>query len=128
MRSSLVLVSAGLVASLFVATGLAVAGVKYDDPVQVSVSSKYAMGSLGSARNSSGTLQAIGCSVDGWVYNGNGYSAVSCSAQDSSGNYAYCYTPNSDTMARAVTGMTGDSGIYFDVRACAGRIPLEIDA
>ena len=113
MRASLIVVSAGLAALSLAAAGMAVAGAKFDDPVSINLSNKYAMGSLGSARNSSGTTQAIGCSVDGWVYNGTGYSSVSCSAQDSNGNYASCYTSNSDTMARAVTGMTGDSGIYF---------------
>lgn len=113
MRTSRVLVSAGLAAFLLAAAGVAVAGLKYDNPVTINVNYQYAMGALGSARNSSGTTQAIGYSVDGWVYNGTGYSSVSCSAQDSSGNYASCYASNNDAMARAVTGMTSDSSIYF---------------
>jgi hypothetical protein len=113
MRAPLVFVSAGLAASLLAATGMAVAGLKLDVPATININGSYAYGALGSARNSSGTYQAIGCSVDGWVYNGTGYSAVSCFAQDSSGNYASCYTSNSDTMARAVTGMTSDSYVYF---------------
>jgi hypothetical protein len=84
------------------------AGYRSTNPVYVSLSGRYAYGSLGSVRASSDVNEYIGCSL-----NSNG--AICCRAADSTAyQVPECCTSNPSTaMQTAVSSLHGDSYLYF---------------
>lgn len=78
----------------------ALAGSKSTSEVYINQTSKYAQGSLGSARNSADTNQYIGCSVT------NDY--IYCAARNAAGTWVHC-DAYSASMALTVRGI-GSSG------------------
>jgi hypothetical protein len=96
-----------LVASI---TGSALAGNRWGGTVGVSLSSRFAWGGLGGARNSTDPTQQIGCYLSG---NPTGVTG-GCSATNAQGVYAGCYLDqNSPGLMTAVQSMASDSYIFF---------------
>lgn len=80
------------------------AGSKFTSEVYINQTSKYAQGSLGSARNSADTNQYIGCSTS------NDY--VYCSARNAAGLWVHCDTYSSG-MAATAKSIDSSSHITF---------------
>lgn len=101
-----------LSASALVATvlfsGGATAGNSVDNGVYVNTYWKFFGGNLNDARNSSNSVEKIGCSVNG--SSSNSYK-VSCQATTNSGTSAACYRYNTDHLRQAVQAMTAHSYI-----------------
>jgi hypothetical protein len=91
------------------------AGVKATSPVQVNLTSRYAFGSMGSARNSVDSTQQIGCEVDvlanGIVY--GGCSAVSAASVGAGPISASCSFYNQPGFAAVAQSVSSDSFIIF---------------
>lgn len=83
---------------------VALAGSKATNEVWISLTSKYAEGSLGSARNSADSTQYIGCSVT------NDY--VYCSARNSAGTWIHCDVYSS-AIALTARGIGSSGFISF---------------
>ncbi len=79
------------------------------DTEQVSRTSNWGRGSLGSARNSSDNNQSIGCSMGAYS---SGTVFATCHATDSSGTTTFCYTYE-PSVVRAVATMSDESEIYL---------------
>ncbi len=94
------------VAALLLGAVWAHAGARSTNEVYVGPGS--ASGSLGSARNSTGTKQYIGCALDAYT----GSASVYCMAQNSVGAYGSCYS-SSSRMIAALNTLNGDSNLYF---------------
>ena len=82
----------------------ALAGTKAISEVSINTTSKYAQGSLGSARNSADSNQYIGCSVT------NDY--VYCSARNAAGTWVHCDVYSS-AMALTARGIGSSGHIQF---------------
>jgi hypothetical protein len=81
----------------------------------------YALGAMGSARNSGDGNQYIGCLVDG--YDNNTYSGA-CYALNAAGTQsANCYTTN-PTVLNAIRSISGGTRIYFKWQASTGICTL----
>jgi hypothetical protein len=92
--------------------GTAAAGAKTKAPVWIQSDGLQASGSPGSARNSTDTVQQIGCTVMG--YSNEGAINVSCHAVDSTGRQAGCYTQYpTQVMLDAVRAISDSSWIWF---------------
>lgn len=77
--------------------------------VIVNPQGKFALGSLGTVRNSRDKVQGIGC-----AFRGGGGSAGSCWARDAAGVYGTCHFFDSPDMTAALTMVNGDSHIRFE--------------
>jgi hypothetical protein len=88
-----------------------VAWAGHKSPGPVVVTSSGAHGSLGTARNSTDTIQYIACTIN--VYSGSS-PYVSCFANEASTGYAYvsCYSYDAN-LVNAARAITGDSYIQF---------------
>lgn len=109
VRSAVVVLGLLLAASAF-------AGVRYDSPVAIYPSSKWAGGSLGSTRNSADGISALHCSVQTGTSSSYGW----CWARDAAGTYATCSTSN-PALLDTMKGLKGDSYVVFywdDSGAC----------
>jgi hypothetical protein len=113
-----------VVASL---AGVASAGMKVPYAVQVNPTSRYAVGAIGSARNSLDTTQYIGCSVDTYA---DGYVQGWCYAQSPAGVSGSCHFVNNPALAGAVEAMTSDSlvNISWDASGNCWEINLDNDS
>jgi hypothetical protein len=87
------------------------AGSKWTYAVQVNTGGQYALGALGTVRNTSDTTQMIGC----WVYAyGDGSPSMAfCGATTSTGVSASCSTSNPEMVAMAAA-LDGDALLRFD--------------
>ncbi|HLK88319.1 MAG TPA: hypothetical protein VKZ18_00415 [Polyangia bacterium] len=103
-RLMLAIIGVGLVA------GTAWAGAKYPEPVYISTAYSYAIGSMGSARNSSDSSQEIGCVT----YNGGGTQIYGyCFAEDASNNYKQCSWSGTQ-WTQTINAMTDSSYVWFE--------------
>ena len=93
---------------LALAGGVAQAGFKLNYPVSINTTSRYAQGSLGSARNSIDSTQYIECSFDIWPASRAAY----CYVRDSAGTTRNCYTTD-PTLVAAVQELDDDGWILF---------------
>lgn len=92
-------------------SGVVFAGSKSIYPVAVDVVHRDALGSLGSARNSSDTVQYIGCEV--YSGTGSGNTTGYCYAKDAAAHYLTCRTTDSSLLA-TIRAMSGDCLLYFE--------------
>ena len=104
---------------LVLAGGVAQAGYKLNFPVNINLTSRYAQGSLGSARNSIDTVQYIECSFDIWPASKAAY----CYVKNAAGTTANCYTTDPALVA-AVQELDDDGWILF--RWDAGNVCTNI--
>lgn len=82
----------------------ALAGYKSVWPVVVSLSARYAQGSLGSARNSADSSQYIGCTLHpGFIY---------CGAVDANRNFLSC-TSSAPSFVSLVQSLGDEGALYF---------------
>jgi hypothetical protein len=88
--------------------GTALGGVQFFQPVDVNLSSGYARGAMGDARNGPDSVQFIGCYNVGMV----GLSIVACEAQTATGVYKSCSTTDANMVASARSISVG-SYIFF---------------
>jgi len=96
-------VTLGGVAMVLLCTA-ALGGTRSTAEVYINQTSKYAQGSLGSARNSADSNQYIGCSVT------NDY--VYCSARNAAGTWVHCDVYSS-SMALTARGIGSSGYIQF---------------
>jgi len=96
------------IVGLALAGGVAQAGYKLNFPVNINVTSRYAQGSLGSARNSIDTVQYIECYADIWAASKAAY----CYVRNSVGTTANCYTTDPALVA-AVQELDDDGWLLF---------------
>lgn len=92
--------------SLLVA-GTVVAGAKLDSPVNIDTVNRGATGSVATARNSTDTVQYIGC-----VYHAFGLPEAQCAARNSAGVMRSCVTSDPGHLA-AIAMIGSDSVINF---------------
>jgi hypothetical protein len=97
-------------AGVVLAAGTSYAGTKTSATVTVSTASRYAYGSMASARSSSDANQYIGCVTQGHA--GGAILAV-CSARNSAGVAASC-SSTSSAVIQSVTNQTDHSWIRFE--------------
>jgi hypothetical protein len=100
--------------SLLIVQG-ARAGYKLPAGVYIDTASRYAVGTLGAARNSADTVQYISCSRTASVSGGNN---VSCAARnaDATPITVSCFVTDPAQVAAlspALEAMNGDSRVYF---------------
>lgn len=103
------------------AGGVASAGYKLSYPISVNTTSRYAQGSLGTARNSIDTTQYIECATDIWP----GTKAAYCYARDTALRAGNCYTTD-PTLVAAVQELSDDGWILF--RWDAGSVCTNISS
>ena len=89
--------------------GVAVAGMKGAYPVSINTTYKYAIGAIGTARNSTDNNQYLECNTQTtasgfWTY---------CVATDATNKTVSC-TSSSANIASAVRSLNGDSALYFN--------------
>lgn len=106
MKRSLVYLAGAAVLALAVPS---FAGQKASVPVSIDKTYRYAVGALGTARNSSDGNQKIGCAVH-TVAGQPAY--VSCAAMDAKGRHAWC-TSYDPEMVKAGQALNGDSHLMF---------------
>jgi len=112
-----------LACALVLATSVTVeAGQRTDAFVVVSTTSRVASGSMGSARQSSGTVQSIGCSV---VYPPNLPQWGSCVATNSAGTSATCAFSGNEYW-HLLSTLGDDAYITFKWDASGNCTSLEI--
>ena len=99
----------GAVLAIVVGAGVVSAGIKASGEVMINTTYHYAYGVLGSARNSSDTVQQLVCNV----YHQAGYEYAQCWAADRNGVYASCYTNDAGYISR-IAGLNGDGYLRFD--------------
>lgn len=107
------ILAASLAAALaFVIAGAprATAGRKYPWAVIIDAGAHRAHGSIGSARNSADSVQAIGCNT--FYDPTNRVNQATCIAIDAKGNYATCMTQD-PTIVAVTFAITADSQIAF---------------
>lgn len=97
-----------LLCGLLAVTGTALGGEQWFRPVDVNLSSGYARGSMGDARNSADPLQFIGC----YISSGTGFMVVVCEARTSTGTYKSCATTDANMVA-AARSISASSYIFF---------------
>jgi hypothetical protein len=107
IRKSLVF-AVPAVAALALTAVYARAGQRYT-PLQVGIGMTAAYGALGSAHNSSDSVQYIGCSVD--TYATGASPMMYCSAQNASRS-VYCSSSNPQLIT-AANSLSGDSYLAF---------------
>ena len=110
--------------ALVLASSTALAGLRYDSPVQTVLygdGSGYARGALGTAANSANNLEYIGCMVRNY---GSG-NETWCHARDAAGESLTCRT-TSEYVARAVAAINSDSHVYFFALASGTCSQLEV--
>jgi hypothetical protein len=109
---------AGLAMLALAASGAtAFAGVRTKYPVTIGTSGPYpsASGGIGSARNSTDTVQQIGCRLTGYNF---GAVELYCYAVDASGRHLSCGAANAtQDMRDAVQSITDSSIIGFQVNS-----------
>jgi hypothetical protein len=96
------------------ADGKVWAGARSDSNVYVNYTSRYAFGSLGTARNSTigNNYQYIGCNTESYA---NGFIYAECFAADASGNgITATRTDSNPYILNAIQNIKGDSYIEFD--------------
>ena len=96
------------VALLLSAAAAAMAGYKAAAAVSVYPASRYAAGQLGTARNSTDTMQYIGCSYEAT----STYHYVSCNARNSAGTYGGCVGYDA-SMIDAAHSLPSDGYLFF---------------
>jgi hypothetical protein len=102
----------GIVVALVLAVpAIATAGEKYSANVVINQNVPYANGSMGAARNSRDSNQAIGCY---YTTNGPGKTAGYCWARDAAGTHAGCKWFDDSILEKVVATMTSDSFIHFN--------------
>jgi len=113
----------GLVAAGVLTTGGAAwAGAKTSYPVVINTTTRTANGALGSARNSTDTVQYIGCLIGVT----NSYTEfVRCFARNSAGTTVGCYS-NNYNFIDAVQTINSDSYINFTYDVGGGCTLLEV--
>jgi hypothetical protein len=85
------------------------AGLRFDDPVVVNLTSGEAYGSIGTARNSADNVQYIGCSIEA---GSNTDPIAACFAADATGTSILC-TSSSPRIVGVVQAITSLSFIDF---------------
>ncbi len=98
---------AALVIGLIGAAGSALAGQRWNYPVSINETSRYAVGAMADVRGTSDYNQAIGC----WN-NAGPTPAAGCLAINSAGLTKSCFTYNT-TVIDAIRTVSTDSYIYF---------------
>jgi hypothetical protein len=96
--------------SVALAAGIALAGARLTEPVQVDTTSRNAYGAIGSARNSIDGTQYISCGVNTYA---NGLVQGGCSARTATGVQGSCTFNNNPSLAAAIQSMTSDSLVNF---------------
>ncbi len=119
---SKVLVAVVLCAAGATVLGKAQAGWKQPNPVTIDTVNLYASGGLGDARNSSDTLQHIGCSV---FSNGSAPSAM-CYGEDAGGHQFWCGTSNA-ALVQVAQAVQGDSHLYVYWNSSSACTYLEVE-
>src|SRR5690348_9102815 len=84
---------ASLVACLALTGAEAIAGAKLHLPVQLSTTSRYAVGSMGTARNGTDPYSYIGCAIA----TGNGSTNIACVARDANNVSVFCNALGTDS-------------------------------
>jgi len=107
MQNRFLKISLLMAVALFVNT--AIAGVKFSGNVYIDAVSRYAYGSLGTARNSADGYSWVTCGVQSGT---TGSMYASCYAVNASGVSASCGTTNANLVAVVAT-LEGDSSISF---------------
>ena len=105
-------IAAALAAGLFGGVGDAAAGAKGANNVYVNVTSRLAQGDLGQARNTTDSVQYIGCYTQTYRNSSGVFEQVNCQARDTAGASYYCYATDPE-LVRAARSITGDSFLYF---------------
>lgn len=100
------MMKAGLMIALIASVGAAFAGAGSRPEVYIDPRGRHADGSLVAARGSSDSVQRIGC----LTYS---FNRGVCTATDSAGNSAGCYSVNPDTV-QTMRSLDSDSYLYFD--------------
>jgi hypothetical protein len=108
-----------LVAAVIGVVATSQAGQKLTQTVTVNTTSRFAYGSLGSARASADTNQTIGCST---FHTG----ATICSARDAAGINGACSTTD-PAYRSAANSLNGDSRIYFQWDTAGACTYLQIE-
>jgi len=103
---------AASLATLLALPAIATAGEKQDAQVTVNTTSKYARGSLGSARNSNDQTQQIACYLSS--YNNSNSNVGLCYAVDASGAVGSCSFYENAKFADIIRSMTSDSHVTFN--------------
>jgi hypothetical protein len=97
-----------ILASILLLIGTAQAGFKLPYGANVDLAGRTAWGDSMSARSSADTHAAIGCAILGYS---TGSGAVLCSAVNSAGVNAYCFSSNATIIAAAASA--GPSSYYY---------------
>ena len=97
-----------IVAAVCLVAAVAFAGEKRSQPVFIDFTFKYATGSIADARASTDTRQSIGCSVTAQPTT----TGMQCTAIDSQGRSAMCYSYNPE-FVKAAQSVGPDSWIFF---------------
>lgn len=96
------------------------AGQKKAEPVIINTNSRYAQGSLASARSSADVVQSIGCTI-------RESGVVTCSARNGANTAALNCTANDPGYRAAVQSLNGDSRIYFSADAAGSCTSLIVE-
>jgi hypothetical protein len=104
----LVLVGAGI-AAVSTLGGTLYAGEKETWTVRVFPDSRIAYGTLGSARNSSNSVESLECHIESWD---DASTEVTCWAVNSSGTSGGCSSTNA-SLVNTARGISSDSYVYF---------------
>jgi hypothetical protein len=99
----------------------ATAGLKGSFPVHAGPTE--CSGSMGSARNSSNSVEYIECDIQN--YPSNGGLAV-CTARNAAGATYYCVATD-DSLVAAVRGLTSDAWLLFQMNSSGDCTLLEVD-
>ncbi len=109
-------------AAVGLAATAAWAGTKVSALVYVEPTSRYAYGSLGSARNSADTVQYIGCYISAYS---NGAEYVGCFARNAANTYVSC-SSSVPQIINAVRALGGDGYLYFDYDASGACTSVDV--
>jgi hypothetical protein len=99
----------GLTCTLATVASVAIAGASWGYQVGINDTYKYAVGSFAATRNSTDTLQYIGCYHNAYT---SGASYANCYAVNAAGVGRTCYTVNTN-MVEAIRSISDESYIYF---------------
>jgi hypothetical protein len=85
------------------------AGTKTTLNVSVDTAEEEASGSMGTARNSTGNVQQIGCFAGSGT---SSFESAGCRATNAAGVTATCFTTN-PTAVHIIAALSGDAKIFF---------------
>jgi len=99
----------------------ATAGLKGSFPVHAGPTE--ASGSMGSARNSTNSVEYIECDVQNYPASGG---IVYCSAKNASGTTAACVSTD-DVLVAAARGLSSDAWLLFQINSSGDCTLIEVD-